>query len=302
MSIFARPDSRVVVQGITGRDGAFHAKAMLDYGTKIQAGVTPGKGGQSVFGIPVFNTVAQAKSYTGVDTSVIFVPAAFATDAIFEAIDAEMELVVCVSEGVPVHDMIRIMAYLESVNRQEARRPTRLLGPNCPGLIVPGMTKLGIMPNGPFRPGGIGIVSRSGTLTYELAWQVSRAGLGQSTVVGVGGDPIKGTGFIETLAAFAADPQTEAIILVGEIGGSEEEEAAEYIRKYVRKPVLGFIAGLTAPPDKRMGHAGAIVTGRTGLAADKIKALESAGITVGREPEDLVQKLRMQLMVRSADA
>jgi succinyl-CoA synthetase alpha subunit len=288
MSIFINQDTRLLVQGVTGRDGAFHAQAMLGYGTHVVGGVTPGKAGQKVGAIPVFNSVSEARAATGANTSIIFVPAAFAADAVYEAADAGIELVVCISEGVPTLDVVKLMAWLKG-------RKTRLLGPNCPGLISPGQSKVGIMPDLPFKPGKVGVVSRSGTLTYEIAWQITSAGYGESTVVGIGGDPIIGTNFIDCLAAFKDDPQTEAIVIVGEIGGSDEEEAARYIRANIRKPVLGFIAGQTAPADKRMGHAGAIISGGSGLASDKIKAFQEAGIEVCFEPAEIATKLKAKL-------
>jgi succinyl-CoA synthetase alpha subunit len=288
MSIFINQDTRLLVQGVTGRDGAFHAQAMLGYGTHVVGGVTPGKAGQKVGAIPVFNSVSEARAATGANASIIFVPAAFAADAVYEAADAGIELVVCISEGVPTLDVVKLMAWLKG-------RKTRLLGPNCPGLISPGQSKVGIMPDLPFKPGKVGVVSRSGTLTYEIAWQITSAGFGESTVVGIGGDPIIGTNFIDCLAAFKDDPQTDAIVIVGEIGGSDEEEAARYIRANIRKPVLGFIAGQTAPADKRMGHAGAIISGGSGLAADKVKAFQEAGIEVCFEPAEVASKLKAKL-------
>jgi succinyl-CoA synthetase alpha subunit len=288
MSILVSKETRLLVQGITGRDGAFHAQAMRDYGTNVVGGVTPGKAGRTVAGVPVFNTVADARQATGADASIIFVPAAFATDAIYEAVDAGIGLVVCISEGVPTLDVVKLMAYLKG-------KKSRLLGPNCPGLISPGEAKVGIMPSAPFKPGHVGVVSRSGTLTYEIAAQIAAGGFGASTVVGIGGDPIIGTNFGECLARFNADPATEAIVVVGEIGGSDEEEAARYVKANVRKPVFGFIAGQTAPADKRMGHAGAIISGGSGLAADKIRAFEEAGIEVCFEPAEVATKLKARL-------
>jgi len=288
MSIFINHDTRLLVQGITGRDGAFHAQAMQGSGTQVVGGVTPGKAGQKVGAISVYNSVFEARAATGANTSMIFVPAAFATDAVYEAADAGIELVVCISEGVPTFDVVKLMAWLKG-------RKTRLLGPNCPGLISPGQSKVGIMPDLPFKPGKVGVVSRSGTLTYEIAWQITNAGYGESTVVGIGGDPIIGTNFIDCLSAFKDDPQTEAIVIVGEIGGSDEEEAARYVRANIRKPVFGFIAGQTAPADKRMGHAGAIISGGSGLAADKIKAFQEAGIEVCFEPAEIATKLKSRL-------
>jgi succinyl-CoA synthetase alpha subunit len=288
MSIFVNRQTRLLVQGITGRDGAFHAQAMLESGTNVVGGVTPGKAGQKVGAIPVFDSVIEACRATGANTSIIFVPAAFAADAVYEAVNSGIELVVCISEGVPTLDVVKLMAYLKG-------RKTRLLGPNCPGLISPGQAKVGIMPDLPFKPGKVGVVSRSGTLTYEIAHQITGAGYGESTVVGIGGDPIIGTNFIDCLAAFKDDPATEAIIVVGEIGGSDEEEAARYVKASVRKPVFGFIAGQTAPADKRMGHAGAIISGGSGLAADKIKAFQDAGIEVCYEPAEIATRLKARL-------
>lgn len=283
MSILVGKENRVIVQGITGRDGAFHARAMRDYGTNVVGGVTPGKGGQQVEGMPVFDSVDEAVRQTGADTSIIFVPAAFAADAMLECIAAGLKLVVCVSEGVPTMDMVRVLAYARS-------RGTRILGPNCPGVISPGKAKVGIMPAASFRPGCIGVVSRSGTLTYEIAANTGE--FGQSTVVGIGGDPVIGTTFLDCLEMFNADPETKAIVLVGEIGGTDEERAAEYVKTSVRKPVVGFIAGQTAPPGKRMGHAGAIIAGGAGTAAEKLAAFQSAGIGVFHEPQELPELLR----------
>ncbi|MDF1614905.1 succinate--CoA ligase subunit alpha [Desulfurivibrio dismutans] len=277
MSIFVNGDTRVVVQGITGREGQFHSRHCREYGTRVVAGVTPGKGGLEQDGVPVFNTVGGAVKATGADCSLIFVPPPFAAEAIMEAAEAGVGLIVAVTEGIPVHDMLRVKAFLAS-------RPVRLIGPNCPGLITPGQCKVGIMPGAIHAPGGpIGVVSRSGTLTYEVVWQLSRAGLGQSSCVGIGGDPVQGTSFIDCLAAFEADPETDGVVLVGEIGGSAEEEAARYIATHMRKPVVAFIAGLTAPPGRRMGHAGAIVSGTSGSAAGKVAALREHGVQVVEE-------------------
>ena len=288
MAIFVNKDTRVVVQGITGRDGSFHSQGMLDYDTPLVAGVTPGKGGQTFGGkVPVFDTVADAVAETGANTSVIFVPPPFAAGAVYEAADAGVELVVCITEGVPTLDMVRAMPYLQE-------RGVRLIGPNCPGLLAPGIAKLGIMPASIVKPGKVGVVSRSGTLTYEVVWQLTSAGLGQSTCLGIGGDPVIGTTFMDAVQAFAADPETEALVLIGEIGGDAEERAAEYIQEHVNMPVVAFIAGRTAPPGKRMGHAGAIVTGGTGTAADKTKALEAAGIPVAERAADIVPLLQKQ--------
>ena len=271
MAIWVNDDTRLLVQGITGKEGTFHALGCRDYGTKVVAGVTPGKGGESVDGIPVFDSVIEAREATGANASMVFVPPPFAADAIMEAAAAGIELVVCITEGVPVNDMLKVKAFLQD-------HPTRLIGPNCPGIISPGKAKIGIMPGHIHTPGSIGVVSRSGTLTYEAVGQLSRVGLGQSTSVGIGGDPINGTNFIEVLAAFTADPETEGVILIGEIGGNAEEAAAEWVKAHCKKPVVGFIAGRTAPPGRRMGHAGAIISGGKGTAAEKFAALQAAGI------------------------
>lgn len=291
MSILIGRDSRVVVQGITGRDGSFHARQMKEYGTKIVAGVTPGKGGTELDGIPVFDSMEDAVSRTRANVSVIYVPAALAQDAIYEAVDAEVELAVCITEGVPVRDMMEISAYLKG-------RETRLIGPNCPGLITPGQCKVGIMPGFIHTPGRIGLVSRSGTLTYEVVWQLTRAGMGQSTCIGIGGDPIVGTRFIDTLALFEADDRTDAIVLIGEIGGSDEEDAALLIEEHITKPVVAFIAGQTAPPGKRMGHAGAIVSGGAGTAQDKMARFERAGVPVAKIPSEIPALLAAALAQR----
>ncbi len=286
MAIFCGAGTKVLVQGITGRDGSFHAKSMLDYGTRIVAGVTPGKGGQTFADkVPVFDTAAEAVAATGAEASVIFVPPAAAAGAVCEAADAGIKFVVCITEGVPVRDMLKVMPYLQE-------RGVRLLGPNCPGLVVPGQTKLGIMPTSIVKPGAVGVVSRSGTLTYEVVHQLTQAGLGQSTCLGIGGDPVIGTDFLDALAAFADDAQTRALVLIGEIGGDAEERAAQFIRANLKIPVVAFIAGRTAPPGKRMGHAGAIVSGGAGTAADKEKALAAAGIPVAARPVEIVPKLR----------
>jgi len=286
MSIFIGRETRLVVQGITGRDGSFHARQMLDAGTKVVAGVTPGKGGGR-FGdaVPVFDTMADAVRETGADTSVIYVPAAFAASAIFEAADAGIALIVCITEGIPVLDMTRVLPFVQE-------RGARLVGPNCPGLISPDRCKVGIIPANICRPGGIGVVSRSGTLTYEIIHQLSTHGRGQSTCVGIGGDPLIGTNFMHCLAAFQADPETEAVVLIGEIGGTDEQQAAAFVRGSMTKPVIGFIAGQTAPPGRRMGHAGAIVSGAGGSAAEKIAAFERAGISVMQRPADVVRLLQ----------
>ena len=289
MSIWIGKETRLVVQGITGREGAFHSRQMLEYGTNIVAGVTPGKGGQTFEGkVPVFNTVAEAVAATQANCSVIYVPPAMAAGAIQEAADAGIALVVCITEGVPVLDMTFVMPYI-------AERKVRLIGPNCPGLITPGESKVGIIPGSICIPGPVGLVSRSGTLTYEVVHHLTAAGLGQSTCVGIGGDPIVGTNFIDVIAAFNADPKTEAIVLLGEIGGTAEQEAAEYIRAHVKKPVCGFVAGQTAPKGRRMGHAGAIISGSSGTADEKFQAFESANIGIMRRPADVVSLLKARL-------
>ena len=286
MSVFIDKDTTLVVQGITGRDGSFHAKQMLEYGTKVVAGVTPGKGGQKFEGtVPIFNTVADAVAATGANTAVIYVPPMYAADAMLEAADAGVKLVVAITEGVPVLDMTRVYPFMKE-------KGARLLGPNCPGLISPGASKVGIIPGRICTPGTVGVVSRSGTLTYEVVYQLTQAGLGQSTCVGIGGDPINGTNFIDCLAAFEADPNTTAVAMMGEIGGTDEQDAAEFIKKKMKKPVVGFIAGQTAPPGRRMGHAGAIISGSAGTAAEKIAAFEAAGMGVARRPLEFVQLLR----------
>jgi len=274
MSILVNSQTRVVVQGITGKEGQFHTQQCIAYGTQVVAGVTPGKGGQFIDGVPVFNTVQEAKEKTGATASMIFVPPPFAADAILEAIDAEIELAVCITEGIPVMDMLKVKNYL-------AQKDTRLIGPNCPGIITPGECKIGIMPGVIHTPGGpVGVVSRSGTLTYEVVHQLSEVGLGQTTCIGIGGDPVNGTGFLDCLKAFNDDPDTEAVVMVGEIGGSAEEQAASWIQTNMTKPVVGFIAGITAPPGRRMGHAGAIVSGGLGTAEAKIAAMKESGIHV----------------------
>jgi len=280
MSVLVNKETRVVVQGITGKEGSFHALACRDYGTKMVAGVTPGKGGQKVDEIPVFNTVAQAVKGTGANTSLIFVPPAFAADAILEAAAAGVKVIVCITEGIPTLDMVKVMKVLAATD-------CRLIGPNCPGIISPGQAKVGIMPGHIHKEGPMGLVSRSGTLTYEAVHQMTLLGIGQSTCVGIGGDPIIGTNFIDMLTLFQADPLTEGVVLIGEIGGTAEEEAAAFISRHVTKPVVAFIAGQTAPPGKRMGHAGAIISGGSGKAADKMAALEKAGVTVVANIGDL---------------
>ena len=284
MSIYVDKNTKVLVQGITGAVGTFHTKQMLEYGTKIVGGVTPGKAGSKVEGVPVFNTVTEAVRATGANASVIYVPPAFAADAICEAFDAGLDLVVCITEGIPILDMVKVKKFMEG-------KKTRLVGPNCPGVITPGECKIGIMPGSIHTPGTIGIVSKSGTLTYEAVHQVTGVGLGQSTCVGIGGDPINGTNFIDVLSAFQADPKTEAIIMIGEIGGMAEEEAAAYVKAHVTKPVVGFIAGQTAPKGKRMGHAGAVISGGKGTAAEKIEAFKAAGISVSETPSDMGKTL-----------
>jgi len=274
MSILVNSETRVLVQGITGKEGQFHTRQCIEYGTKIVAGVTPGKGGQTMDEVPVFNTVQDARDQTGANASMILVPPPFAADAILEAVDAGIELVICITEGVPVMDMLKVKNYL-------ATKTARLIGPNCPGIITPGECKIGIMPGPIHTPGGpVGVVSRSGTLTYEVVHQLTGVGLGQTTCVGIGGDPVNGTGFIDCLTAFNDDPATEAVVMVGEIGGSAEEEASAWIKANMSKPVVGFIAGLTAPPGRRMGHAGAIVSGGQGTASAKIAAMQEAGLYV----------------------
>ncbi|HYS20857.1 MAG TPA: succinate--CoA ligase subunit alpha [Gemmatimonadales bacterium] len=289
MSIFINKETRLLIQGITGRDGSFHAKQMLGYGTKVVAGVTPGKGAQLFEGVvPVFNTVAEAVAETKANTSVIYVPAALAASAIFEAVDAGLGLVVCITEGIPVLDMTKVMPFVRE-------RGARLIGPNCPGLISPNQSKVGIIPGNICTPGKIGVVSRSGTLTYEIIHQLSTQGFGQSTCVGIGGDPIIGTSFIHCLSAFQADAETEAVVLIGEIGGTDEQLAAEFVKGGMTKPVVGLIAGQTAPPGRRMGHAGAIIAGASGTAAEKMQALAAAGISVMKRPADVVPLLKERL-------
>ena len=289
MSIFVDAETRLVVQGITGRDGSFHTRQMIEYGTRVVAGVTPGKGGQRFEGsIPVFHTVADAVAKTGANTSVIYVPPAMAAGAIAEAADAGIGFIVCITEGIPVLDMARVMPFVRE-------KGARLLGPNCPGLITPGVSKVGIIPGSICAPGRVGLVSRSGTLTYEIVNHLTRNGIGQSTCVGIGGDPIIGTNFIDVLRAFQDDPGTDLIVMMGEIGGTDEQKAAAFVAEYVRKPVVGFIAGQTAPKGRRMGHAGAIISGSSGTAEEKIHAFEAAGIAVMRRPVDVVDLVKARI-------
>ncbi|HTS48956.1 MAG TPA: succinate--CoA ligase subunit alpha [Bryobacteraceae bacterium] len=288
MSILVDQSTRVIFQGFTGREASFHAQTAMDYGTQVVGGVTPGKGGQTHLGLPVFNTVADAVKQTGANASIIFVPPPFAADAVMEAAEAGVPLVVCITEGIPTADMIRAAAFLEGRN-------TRLIGPNCPGIISPGKCKMGIMPGHIHRQGHVGVVSRSGTLTYEAVGQLTKLGIGQSTCIGIGGDPIIGTSFVDAMQLFNADPDTHAIVMIGEIGGNAEETAAAYIAKNVKKPVVGFIAGQTAPPGRRMGHAGAIISGGAGKAEDKMKAMTQAGITVCASPAEIGDKIKSRL-------
>jgi succinyl-CoA synthetase alpha subunit len=289
VSIFIDRSTQLVVQGITGRDGSFHTKQMIDFGTQVVAGVTPGKGGQTFEGkVPVFNTVADAVSKTGANTSVIYVPPMFAADAIMEAADAGVSLIVCITEGVPVLDMTRAWPFVKE-------KGARLLGPNCPGLISAGQSKVGIIPARIVASGPVGLVSRSGTLTYEVVYQLTRAGLGQTTCVGIGGDPINGTSFIDCLAAFEADPETKVVCMLGEIGGTDEQDAARFVKEKMTKPVVGFIAGQTAPPGRRMGHAGAIISGSSGTAAEKIAAFREAGVAVAARPVEFVELVKQRL-------
>jgi len=289
VSIFIDGNTRLLVQGITGRDGSFHARQMIEYGTRVVAGVTPGKGGQRFEeSVPIFNTVHEAVRDTGANTSVIYVPPLYAADAIMEAADAGVALIVCITEGVPVLDMTRVHPYVRE-------HGARLLGPNCPGLISPGECKVGIIPGRICASGPVGVVSRSGTLTYEIVYQLTRAGIGQTTCVGIGGDPINGTSFIDCLRAFEADSSTAAVAMMGEIGGTDEQEAAEFVRHHMTKPVVGFIAGQTAPPGRRMGHAGAIISGSAGTAAEKVQAFRDAGMGVAQRPIDFVALMRERL-------
>ena len=291
MGVLVGKNTRVLVQGITGRDGKFHALQMREYGTKVVAGVTPGKGGEEVEGIPVFNSVSEAVSATGANASVIYVPSFAAADAIYEACDAGVGVIVCISEGIPTLEMVRIVDYLKKTK-------TRLIGPNCPGIITPGEAKVGIMPGRIHIPGPVGVVSRSGTLTYEVVWQLTRRGVGQSTCIGIGGDPIIGTNFIDALTLFQADRGTRAIVLIGEIGGSDEEDAAQLIAEKITKPVVAFIAGRTAPAGKRMGHAGAIIAGGTGTAREKIAAFEAVGVPVAETPSEISDLVIERLAAR----
>ncbi|HVL23151.1 MAG TPA: succinate--CoA ligase subunit alpha [Thermomicrobiales bacterium] len=288
MSILVGNDTRLLVQGITGREGSFHTTQMVEYGTNVVAGVTPGKKGEKVAGVPVFDTLADAVAETGANTSIIYVPARFAPDAIYEAVDNGIELVICITEGLPINDMVPVYHHVKA-------KGARLIGPNCPGLITPGQAKVGIMPGFIHQPGKVGLVSRSGTLTYEVVDALTKAGLGQSTAVGIGGDPVIGTSFIDALQLFQDDPDTEAIVMIGEIGGDDEERAAEFIKDHVTKPMAGFIAGRTAPPGKRMGHAGAIISGGGGTAESKIEALESAGVRVADSPSQVPNLLKQAI-------
>ncbi len=288
MSILVDKSTRLIVQGFTGKEGTFHTQQAIAYGTTVVGGVVPGKGGTTHLELPVFDTVSQAVRETGANASVIFVPPAFAADAVMEAADAGVPLVVCITEGIPTLDMVRVWNFLKG-------RPTRLIGPNCPGIISPGRCKIGIMPGHIHKEGYVGVVSRSGTLTYEAVGQLTKLGIGQSTCIGIGGDPIIGTNFVDALTLFNADPETHAIVMIGEIGGNAEELAADYVKKNVRKPVIGFVAGQTAPPGRRMGHAGAIIAGGSGKASDKIKAMQAAGITVCSSPAEIGEKVKERL-------
>lgn len=288
MSVLVNQHTRVIVQGFTGREGSFHAQQCIAYGTRVVGGVTPGKGGVMHLNLPVFDTVVQAVQKTGANASVIFVPPAFAADAIMEAADAGLDLVVCITEGIPALDMVKAWSFLQG-------RRTRLIGPNCPGIISPGACKIGIMPGHIHKPGHVGLLSRSGTLTYEAVAQLTKLGIGQSTCIGIGGDPIIGTTFVDAMQLFNEDPDTHAIVMIGEIGGTGEESAAAFVKQHVKKPVIGFIAGQTAPPGRRMGHAGAIISGGSGAASDKIKAMQAAGITVCSSPAEIGEKTRSRM-------
>jgi len=288
MAVLVDNNTRLIVQGLTGKEGTFHAKGCAEYGTKVVGGVTPGKGGTIHEGWPIFNTVADAVKETGANATMIFVPPPFAADAILEAEDAGIPLIVCITEGIPTLDMVRAWQFLQG-------KPTRLIGPNCPGIISPGKCKIGIMPGHIHKEGNVGVVSRSGTLTYEAVGQLTRLGIGQSTCIGIGGDPIIGTNFVDALKLFNEDPQTDAIVMIGEIGGNAEETAAAYVKAHVKKPVVGFVAGQTAPPGRRMGHAGAIIAGGSGKASDKIKAMQEAGITVCSSPAEIGEKVQARL-------
>jgi len=288
MSVLVDRNTRLIVQGLTGKEGTFHTQQAIAYGTHVVGGVVPGKGGTTHLDLPVFDTVARAVEETGANATVIFVPPPFAADAVMEAADAGLPLVVCITEGIPTLDMVKVWQFLQD-------KPTRLIGPNCPGIISPGKCKIGIMPGHIHKEGNVGVVSRSGTLTYEAVGQLTRLGIGQSTCIGIGGDPIIGTNFVDALKLFNQDPETEAIVMIGEIGGNAEETAAAYVKANVRKPVIGFVAGQTAPPGRRMGHAGAIIAGGSGKASDKIKAMEEAGITVCSTPAEIGEKVQSRL-------
>ncbi|MDR2232020.1 MAG: succinate--CoA ligase subunit alpha [Tannerella sp.] len=290
MSILINKSTRLIVQGITGRDGSFHTKKMLDYGSKVVGGTTPGKGGSEILGMPIFDTVYQAVEKTEANTSIIFVPARFAADAIMEAADAGIKLIVCITEGIPTLDVVKAYRFAQM-------KGAMMIGPNCPGLITPEESLIGILPGQIFKKGNIGVISRSGTLTYEVVYQLTSSGLGQSTAIGVGGDPVVGLYFRELLEMFQNDPETEAIVMIGEIGGNAEEQAAEYVKKHVTKPVVGFIAGQSAPQGKQMGHAGAIISGSSGTAADKIIALQAAGISVAKEPSEIPVLVKEKLII-----